>query len=160
MRLPDQGFIEGGTSRLEYSEDHRIRGLVLIAPHFFVEDFGIAEIIRVREAYETADLRARLARWHDNPDNAFYGWCGPWLDPAFRNWDITEELAHIRVPILIIQGEDDQFGTLRQIEVAREACSCPIEAVILQGIHHAPHREAPHATVAVIADFVARLQIE
>jgi pimeloyl-ACP methyl ester carboxylesterase len=141
-------------------EDHRIRGLVLIAPHFFAEEFGLAEIVRVREAYEKADLRARLARWHDNPDNAFYGWCDPWLDPAFRSLDLTEELAYIRVPILIIQGEDDQFGTLRQIEVAREACSCPVEAVILPGIRHAPHREAPDATVAAIADFVERLQIE
>jgi pimeloyl-ACP methyl ester carboxylesterase len=141
-------------------EDHRIRGLVVIAPHFVGEEFGLAEIVRVRESYEKADLRARLARWHDNPDNAFCGWCDPWPDPAFRSFDLTEELAYIRVPILIIQGADDQLGTLRQIEVAREACSCPVEAVILPGIRHAPYRDAPHATVAAIADFVARLQIE
>jgi pimeloyl-ACP methyl ester carboxylesterase len=140
--------------------DHRIRGLVLIAPHFFAEDFGIAEIARMRTAYQTSDLRARLARWHNDPDNAFYGWSGAWLDPAFRSWDITEELAYIRVPILIVQGVDDQYGTLRQIAVAREACTCPVEAVILPGIRHAPQREAPEATVAAIADFVERLQIE
>jgi pimeloyl-ACP methyl ester carboxylesterase len=140
--------------------DHRIRGIVLIAPHFFAEDFGIAEIARIREAYETGDLRGRLARWHENPDNAFYGWSGAWLDPAFRSWDITEELAYIRVPMLIIQGADDQYGTLRHIEVAREVCTCPVEAVILPGIRHMPHREAPEATMAAIVEFVERLQIE
>ena len=141
-------------------EDHRIRGLVLIAPHFFAEDFGIAEIARMRSAYETGDLRPRLARWHKDPDNAFYGWSGAWLDPAFRNWDITEELAYIRVPILIIQGTDDQYGTLRQIEVAREVCTCPVDAVVLPGIRHVPHREALEATMAAIIEFTRRLDID
>jgi pimeloyl-ACP methyl ester carboxylesterase len=140
--------------------DHRIRGLVLIAPHFFAEDFGIAEIARMRAAYETGDLRPRLARWHKDPDNAFYGWSGAWLDAAFRSWDITEELAYIRVPILIIQGAEDQYGTLRQIEVAREVCTCPVDAVILPGVRHVPHREAIEATMAAIVDFMERLQIE
>ena len=140
-------------------QDHRVRGLVLLAPHFFTEEFGIAEITRVREAYETTDLRAKLGKWHQNPDNAFYSWSGPWLDPGFRNWEISEELAYIRVPILIIQGMDDQYGTLRQIEMAKEECYCPVEAVILDGIRHVPHREAPHATMAAIVDFTRRLQM-
>ncbi len=140
-------------------EDHRIRGLVLLAPHFFTEEFGVAEIAHMREAYETMDLRAKLAKWHRDPDNAFYNWSGPWLEPAFREWDITEELAYIRVPILIIQGEDDQYGTLRQIEVAREECYCPVEAVVLKGIRHVPHREAPEATMTAIVDFAGRLQV-
>jgi pimeloyl-ACP methyl ester carboxylesterase len=140
--------------------DHRIRGLVLLAPHFFTEEFGIAEIARMREAYQTADLRSKLARWHADPDNAFYNWSGPWLEPAFRQWDILEELAYIRVPILIIQGEKDQYGTLRQVEVAKEECCCPVEAVILKGIRHVPHREAPGAATAAIVDFARRLQIE
>ncbi len=140
--------------------DHRIRGLVLLAPHFFTEELGIAEIARMREAYETTDLRAKLAKWHADPDNAFENWSGPWLDPAFRQWDLTEELAYIRVPILIVQGDQDQYGTLRQVEVAKEECYCPVEAVILKGIRHVPHREAPEATMAAIVDFARRLQIE
>jgi pimeloyl-ACP methyl ester carboxylesterase len=140
--------------------DHRIRGLVLLAPHFFAEEFGVAEIGRMREAYQTTDLRAKLGKWHQDPDNAFYSWSGPWLEPAFREWDITEELAYIRVPILIVQGADDQYGTLRQIEVAKEVCYCPVEAVVLEGIRHIPHREAPDATMAAIVDFAARLRIE
>jgi pimeloyl-ACP methyl ester carboxylesterase len=140
--------------------DHRIRGLMLLAPHFFTEEYGVAEIGRMREAYQTTDLRAKLARWHQDPDNAFYSWSGPWLDPGFRKWDIIEELGYIRVPILIIQGADDQYGTLRQIEVAKEECYCPVEAVVLEGIRHIPHREAPDATMAAIVDFTERLRIE
>jgi pimeloyl-ACP methyl ester carboxylesterase len=140
-------------------EDHRVRGLVLLAPHFFTEEFGIAEIARMRAAYENTDLRARLAKWHRDPDNAFYSWSGPWLDPAFRKWDLSEELAYIRVPVLIVQGEDDQYGTLRQIEIAREECYCPVEAVVLPATRHVPHREAPEATMAAIVDFTTRLRV-
>ena len=94
-------------------QDHRVRGLVLIAPHFFTEDMGLAEIARAKEAYATTDLRAKLARWHADVDNAFRGWNDAWLDPGFRTWDITDALAYIRVPILIVQGEDDQYGTVQ-----------------------------------------------
>jgi pimeloyl-ACP methyl ester carboxylesterase len=138
-------------------QDHRVRGLVLIAPHFFTEDMGIAEIARVRAAYGATDLRAKLARWHDDVDNAFKGWNDAWLDPGFRNWDITDALAYIRVPILILQGEGDQYGTARQIEVAQQECSCPVEVALLPGIGHAPHREAPEATLRAVSDFASRL---
>ena len=137
--------------------DHRVRGLILIAPHFFTEEMGLAEIARARDAYATGDLRARLARWHDDVDNAFRGWNEVWLDPAFRRWDITEDLAYARVPILIVQGERDQYGTLRQIEAAREECYCPVEVALLAGIQHAPHREAPETTERVVAEFALRL---
>jgi len=137
--------------------DHRVRGLILIAPHFFTEDMGIAEIARARAAYAGTDLRARLARWHYDVDNAFKGWNDAWLDPEFRNWDITDALAYIRVPILIVQGEGDQYGTSRQLEVAQEECTCPVEVALLPGARHAPHREAPQATLRVVSDFANRL---
>src|SRR5262249_1257020 len=73
-------------------QDHRVGGLVLIAPHFFTEDSGIAAIVEAKESYERGDLRARLSRWHPDVDNAFRGWSGAWLDPEFRKWDITEYL--------------------------------------------------------------------
>jgi pimeloyl-ACP methyl ester carboxylesterase len=138
-------------------EDHRVRGLVLIAPHFFTEDCGIAEIARVKVAYEATDLREKLARWHADADNAFRGWNDAWLDPDFRRWDITDALAYIRVPILIVQGEDDQYGSIRQIEVAREECYCPVDVVLMPGVRHAPHREAPDALLRVVADFANHL---
>ncbi len=137
-------------------QDHRVGGLVLIAPHFFTEDPGIASIAEARKAYETGDLRARLSRWHADVDNAFKGWNGAWLDPGFRQWDITEYLAYIRVPLLIVQGEDDQYGTAKQIEVATRECYCPVEVALLPGARHSPQREAPEATLKVIAEFVTR----
>jgi pimeloyl-ACP methyl ester carboxylesterase len=138
-------------------QDHRVGGLVLIAPHCFTEDPGIASIVEARKAYETGDLRARLARWHDDVDNAFKGWNGAWLDPQFRKWDITEFLAYIRVPVLIVQGEDDQYGTVKQIEVAQQECYCPVEVALLPGARHSPQREAPGPTLKAMSDFVARI---
>jgi pimeloyl-ACP methyl ester carboxylesterase len=137
-------------------QDHRVGGLVLIAPHFFTEDAGIASIVEAKKAYETGDLRARLARWHADVDNAFKGWNGAWLDPEFRNWNITEFLAYIRVPILIVQGEDDQYGTVRQIEIAEQECYCPVEVALLPGARHSPQREKPDAALKVISEFVRR----
>jgi pimeloyl-ACP methyl ester carboxylesterase len=138
-------------------EDHRVGGLVLMAPHFFTEDIGIAAIEEARKAYETTDLRAKLARWHKDVDVAFKGWNGAWLDPEFRKWDITEQLAYIRVPTLIVQGEDDQYGTVKQIEAAERECYCPVEVALLPGAKHSPQREAPEATLKAISDFVARV---
>jgi pimeloyl-ACP methyl ester carboxylesterase len=138
-------------------QDHRVGGLVLIAPHFLTEDVGIAAIEEARKAYETGDLRERLSRWHANVDSAFKGWNGAWLDPGFRQWDITEQLAYIRVPILIVQGEDDQYGTVKQIEVAQQECYCPVDVALLKGAKHSPQREAPEATLQAISDFVVQV---
>jgi pimeloyl-ACP methyl ester carboxylesterase len=138
-------------------QDHHVGGLVLIAPHFFTEDSGIASIVEARKAYATGDLRAKLARWHADVDNAFKGWNGAWLDPDFRQWDITEVLAYIRVPVLIVQGEDDQYGTVKQIEVAQQECYCPVELALLPKARHSPQRDAPEATLDAIAEFVGRV---
>jgi pimeloyl-ACP methyl ester carboxylesterase len=137
--------------------DHRIQGLVLIAPHFFVEDSGLEAIARAKDAYEQGDLRGRLARWHKDVDAAFRGWNGAWLDPAFRKWDITDALAYIRVPIAILQGVDDQYGTKRQLEIAVDECYCPVEVTMMTGVQHTPQREATDETLRVIADFARRV---
>lgn len=139
-------------------QDHRVGGLVLIAPHFLTEDSGIAAIAEAKSAYEAGDLKSRLARWHKDPDNAFYGWNGAWLDPGFRTWDITGELAYIRVPILIVQGGSDQYGTAKQIEVAERECYCPVDVALLKGAKHSPQREQPEATLSAITDFVANVE--
>ena len=154
------GHSDGASIAAVYAgshQDHRVGGLVLIAPHFFTEDPGIASIVEARKVYESGDLRARLARWHDDVDNAFKGWNGAWLDPQFRKWDITEFLAYIRVPVLIVQGEDDQYGTVKQIEVAERDCYCPVEVALLPGAKHSPQREAPDVTLTTIADFANHL---
>ena len=134
-------------------QDHRVRGLGLIAPHFIVEDISVASIAKIKVEYEQGDLRGKLARWHSHVDNAFYGWNGAWLDPEFRAWDISDYLAYIRVPVAIIQGAEDQYGTLRQVEIAQEECYCPVDVTILPGVGHSPHREAAEATLTVLSDF-------
>ena len=138
-------------------QDHRVRGLVLIAPHFFVEEMGLAEIRRARKSFDTGALRERLKPYHTDVDCAFRSWNGPWLHPAFEKWDIIEALGYIRVPILIVQGENDQYGTLKQIEVAQQECFCPVDAIILAGIRHIPYREAPELTLTAVAGFINRL---
>jgi pimeloyl-ACP methyl ester carboxylesterase len=134
-------------------QDHRVQGAALMAPHFFVEDISVASIAAIKQAYETTDLRAKLARWHRDVDSAFYGWNGAWLDPQFRNWDISEYLAYIRIPLVVVQGVDDQYGTIRQVEIAREECYCPVDVVVIPRAGHSPHREAPGATLDAISEF-------
>jgi pimeloyl-ACP methyl ester carboxylesterase len=137
--------------------DHRVRGVVMIAPHFIVEDMGVAAIAETRKAYEAAGLKPKLARWHSEVDNTFYGWSDAWLNPKFRNWDISEFLAYIRVPLAILQGADDQYGTMRQIEIAQQECYCPVDVTIIPGAGHSPHREAPEATLNSITEFTERI---
>ena len=134
-------------------DDERIRGISLMAPHFFVEDISIAAIELSREAYRSGDLRQKLARWHTNVDCAFNGWNGAWLDPGFRNWDISASLKSVFVPLQIIQGAEDQYGTLQQIEVARACCSSPPDVLILPGVKHSPYREAPGDVVKAVSRF-------
>ena len=134
-------------------QDHRVRAIALMAPHFIVEDISVTSIAEIKTAYETTNLREKLARWHGDVDNAFYGWNGAWLDPAFRAWDISEYLAYIRVPVAIIQGADDQYGTIRQVEIAQEECYCPVDVTMLAGAGHSPHREAAGATLDAISEF-------
>jgi pimeloyl-ACP methyl ester carboxylesterase len=134
-------------------QDHRIRAVALMAPHFIVEDMGLKAIAETTAAYETTNLREKLSRWHKDVDNAFHGWNGAWLDPEFRNWDISEYLAYIRVPVAIVQGADDQYGTIRQIEIARQECYCPVDVTMLAGAGHSPHREATEATLDAISEF-------
>jgi pimeloyl-ACP methyl ester carboxylesterase len=150
------GHSDGGSIAAIYAgahQDHRLQGIALIAPHFIVEDISVTSIAAIKAAYETTDLKAKLSRWHKDVDNAFYGWNGAWLDPKFRDWDISEYLAYIRVPVLVVQGRDDQYGTLRQVEIAQEECYCPVDLKIISDAGHSPHREAPGVTLDAIEQF-------
>jgi pimeloyl-ACP methyl ester carboxylesterase len=138
-------------------QDHRIRGLILMAPHFFTEPMGLAAIAEIKEAYETGNLRSRLAAYHWDVDNAFGGWNEAWLDPAFVDWNIEDAIAYIRVPVLAIQGREDQYGTLAQIRALEEQLYSPLDAELLDDCRHSPFIDQPDRTLAAIADFVARL---
>jgi pimeloyl-ACP methyl ester carboxylesterase len=143
--------IHAGTVR-----DPRIAGIVLIAAHFFVEDLNIASIARIRTDYETTELRSRLARYHANVDIAFHGWNDTWLDPRFRDFDITGLLPGISVPVLALQGADDPYGTQEQLGILKRHVTSPLETMLVPGARHAPHLEAKQPTLAAIAAFVRR----
>lgn len=136
----------------------RVRGLVLEAPHVFCEALSVASIREAREAYEAGDLRARLARHHgDNVDVAFRGWNGAWLDPDFTRWNIEELLPGVRVPVLVVQGHADEYGTAAQVRAIQAGCGGPVEVLMLDACGHAPHRDQPERTLAAMAGFVSRL---
>jgi pimeloyl-ACP methyl ester carboxylesterase len=140
-------------------DDRRVRGVTLMAPHFFTEEMGIDEIAKAKAAYDDpkTELRKKLARWHKDVDNAFRGWSGAWLDPEFRKWDLTDFLKTIRVPVQVIQGVEDQYGTAEQVRVAQRLVTGPVDVAMLEGVKHSPHREAPDRTVKLIAGFAARV---
>jgi pimeloyl-ACP methyl ester carboxylesterase len=138
-------------------QDHRVRGLAMMAPHFIVEDVTMAAIVGIRKAFDSGEVRAQFARSHADADATVRGWSDVWLTNDVRAWDLREDLAYIRVPVLIIQGEQDNFGTVRQIEIAREECYCPVDALLLPDVRHIPYREAPEATLEAIAQFCNRL---
>lgn len=138
-------------------QDHRVRGLILIAPHFVNEDICVQAIRETKARFDGDDLRQRLSRWHRDVDNAFNGWANVWLDPGFRDFDISEYLAYVRVPISIVQGASDPYGTLRHVRIAEEECYCPVEATIIDRGGHSPQREAAVTTLRATAEFVNRL---
>ena len=139
-------------------QDHRIRGLTLIAPHFFTEACGLNSISEARKAYEKGDLRSRLAKYHNDVDNAFRGWNEAWLDPKFEDWDISEVIDYFRIPVLAVQGEGDQYGTVSQINEIVERAYSPVDVVMLKECGHSPHLEKSEETVTSIAGFVGRLE--
>lgn len=137
--------------------DPRIRGIVLIAPHFFLEDVTLEGIRRAREAFVRGDLRPRLARWHGaNVDCAFRGWSETWLSPEFRSFDIRDEIARIRVPVLVVQSEYDPYATLAQVDVVRARARVPVETLVLPGTSHAPHIDRAAAVTDAITAFARR----
>ncbi len=138
--------------------DPRIVGLVLIAPHFFTEAASLAPIAQAREAYQEGEFRTRLARYHDHVDHAFRGWNRAWLDPAFsRDFDLTEDLRRLDVSTLVVQGEDDPYGSVAQVEAVSRFSAGPVEVLLVPGARHAPHLEAAERVRPAIAGFVARV---
>jgi pimeloyl-ACP methyl ester carboxylesterase len=136
------GHSDGGSIALLYAAHHPVAGLVVVAPHLFVEDVSIDSIEGARDAYAATDLRTRLARHHTEPDSAFRGWCDAWLNPAFRRWNIEAEIATIQAPILAVQGADDEYGTLEQIR-AIQRCLPKTRLLVLPDCGHSPHRDQP-----------------
>jgi pimeloyl-ACP methyl ester carboxylesterase len=152
------GHSDGGTIALLHAASGRAEGtlaIITMAVHVFVEDVTIEGILATKRTWQEGDLRARLARWHGaNVDNAFHGWCDTWLDPAFRDWNIVRRLRDIRVPVLVMQGADDEYGTAAQVETIARQVSGPVETMLLPVAGHSPHIDQPDAVIAAISRFV------
>jgi pimeloyl-ACP methyl ester carboxylesterase len=132
-----------------------VAGLVVLAPHVFVEDVAISSIDRARDTYLTTDWKVKLARYHSDPDSAFWGWNDIWLDPAFRSWNIEAILPAITKPVLAVQGEDDEYGTMAQVD--RIASRLPQAHLLkLAACGHSPQRDQPQRVIQATVDFIAQ----
>jgi pimeloyl-ACP methyl ester carboxylesterase len=134
----------------------RVRALILEAPHVFVEDHGLQSIANIRTLFESMELPKKLARYHDHVEEVFRGWNNIWLDPKFRQWNIEKHLDAITCPVLVIQGENDEYGTLAQVQAIQRHIPAA-QALILPRCGHAPHRDHPNQTLGAIANFISKL---
>jgi pimeloyl-ACP methyl ester carboxylesterase len=149
------GHSDGGSISLLYAArfPEAVSGLVVVAPHIFVEDLTVTSIEQARETYLSTDLRTKLGRYHADPDSAFWGWNNIWLDPAFLDWNIEDRLPLISCPVLAIQGADDEYGTLEQIRgIQRKALQTRL--LIFPNCGHSPHRDQPEALIQEAAQFI------
>ena len=151
------GHSDGGSIALLYAAQHRAHlvGAIVVAPHIVVEDISVQSILKAREVYVQTDFRQRLARYHDDPDSAFWGWNRVWQLPEFRDWSIEAEIKAIVCPLLAVQGLDDEYGTLEQIRgIAR--CVAHTELLELPECGHSPHRDQADTLIAAACEFIAR----
>ncbi|MEQ9676271.1 MAG: alpha/beta fold hydrolase, partial [Roseovarius indicus] len=151
---------DGATIAAEYAgrvEDYRVRGLILMAPHFFTEEMGLAEIAKAREAFAEGDMKDRMAKYHRDPEATFRGWNDAWLDPGFEAWNVAEVIDYLRIPALVIQGREDQYGTLAQVEEVETRSYAPVDVAVLDDCRHSPHMDQPERVLEAVAEFTARL---
>ena len=135
-----------------------VRGVVAMAPHVFVEDITVKSIAAAKTTFQTTDLPQRLGRYHDDAVSTFQGWDDIWLHPDFLRWNIEEFLPGVKCPLLLIQGEDDHYGTVAQVEAIARQVSGPVETLLLADCAHSPHQSMQKdATVAAVAGFVSNL---
>ena len=153
------GHSDGASIALIHAASHPdvVVGLVLMAPHVLVEAISQQSIARVTETYERGDLRTRLARHHAHVDDAFLGWSRIWLNPSFRTWSLGPECQRLTVPALLIQGDDDEYGTLAQLDAIQQAPPGPMTRLVLAKCGHAPQREQEPAVLAAIERFAVPL---
>lgn len=154
------GHSDGATIASIYCgsiSDFRVRGLIVMAPHYFTEPMGLAAIAQAKQGYDQGDLKSKLAKYHRHVDNAFRGWNDSWLNPEFQSWNVADVIDYLRIPALAIQGADDEYGTLAQINEIASRSYAPVDVEILPDCGHAPQFDQPEKVLAVVADFTAHL---
>jgi pimeloyl-ACP methyl ester carboxylesterase len=150
------GHSDGASIALVHAARHAVSGLALLAPHVFLEETMVPPIRDTRREFEEGGLRARMARHHDDPDAAFYGWCDVWLDPAMGDWSLEPDAAAVSAPILLIQGADDQYASLEHLDHIEARVRGPVTRLVVPG-GHSPHLEQAGAVVEAIAGFARSL---
>ncbi len=154
------GHSDGGSIAIIHAggtRDPRVLGLILEAPHVFVEEFGLESTRTIAEDYRSGQLRPRLERYHgSNVDCAFWGWNEVWLDPEFAGWNIEEYLSQIRAPALLIQGEGDRYGTLDQVRKVEAGFQGPVRTLVLADCGHSPHLDQPTQTLEAMRSFIGK----
>jgi len=152
------GHSDGGSIALIHAAAHaEVQGVVAMAPHVFVEDLSVRSIAEARTAFETTDLPQKLGRYHSDAARTFRGWNDIWLHPDFRAWNIEDCLPRIRCPVLAIQGFDDEYGTMAQIDAIAKQTGGSVELLRLADCRHSPHRDQPAVVIEAISRFVDRL---
>ncbi|HEX3318341.1 MAG TPA: alpha/beta hydrolase [Solirubrobacteraceae bacterium] len=146
------GHSDGGSIALIHAAEHPVTAVACLAPHVFVEQLCLDEIVRIKAAFEREGLRERMARHHRDPEAAFYGWNDVWLDPAFRDWSIVDLLSAIDAPVLVVQGSNDPYGTMAHADAVAASAAGPVERVVLRCGHH-PHLQAEEETFAAVTRF-------
>jgi len=151
------GHSDGGSIALIYAGEHdRVRGLILLAPHVFVEDLSVTSIAEAKTLFESTDLEQKLGRHHRNAARTFWGWNDIWLHPEFRQWNIEEYLPRITCPALVIQGLEDQYGTMAQVDAIRKQVAGAVDVLMLEDCKHSPQRDQPEAVLEAIRKFVEK----
>jgi len=152
------GHSDGASITIIYAgtRPQQVRALILEAPHVFVEDVSIQSIANMRTQFESTDLPQKLARFHNHVEETFRGWNDIWLDPDFRQWNIEEYLAPITCPVLVIQGQNDEYGTLAQVQAIQRLIPAT-QMRILPRCGHSPHRDHQALTIQTIAKCVSAL---
>lgn len=146
------GHSDGGSIALIHAAAHPVSALVCLAPHVFVEEMCLDSIRAARESFEREGLRERMARHHRDPEAAFRGWNDVWLHPDFPRWNIEDSLRSIGAPVMVIQGTEDEYGTLAHLEAIERGVPGPVERVVLP-CGHSLHLERPEETIAAVSSF-------
>ncbi len=157
------GHSDGGTIASIFAgtiDDDRLNGLIVMAPHYFTESAGLREITKAKQAYDEGDLKFKMSKYHRDADTTFRGWNDSWLHPDFESWNVADVLNGVNVPVLAIQGADDQYGTLRQIQEIEKRCKTPVTLLVLDGCRHSPHLDQPSMVLDAVNAYCGGLAVE
>lgn len=151
------GHSDGASIALIHAGTYQVRGVAAMAPHVFVEEHGLKSIRNINDRFETTDLAERMGKYHRNARKTFRLWADVWLDPEFRKWNIEEYLPRIKCPVLAIQGEDDEYGTMAQLDAIAAQAGGPCELLKLPGCGHSLHRDQPEKVLHALSDFIKKI---